>query len=266
MAKAGIVKVENSGLTRGLMVLSAIADSKAPMRFADLQATLELPKATLHRILGSLLQNGMVRLDESNQAYLVSYRLLELANKAWRQSDVRELAYSSMLDLAEVTNESVQLAVLVDTNAVYLSQVESQQSVRYTVGVGDKSPVYCSGVGKALIAAMPEAKRTEIVEAIEFKRYTQQTITSPLLLLNQLREIQQLGYAIDTEEHQHGIRCVASAILDSTGMPVAAISVTAPTFRVTDNDLEDWGKRIKNAAETISQRLQPETTLNLEVS
>lgn len=265
MAKASVVKVENSGLTRGLMVLSAIADSKVPMRFADLQATLELPKATLHRILGSLLQNGMVRLDESNQAYLVSYRLLELANMAWRQSDVREFAYSSMLDLAELTNESVQLAVLVDTNAVYLSQVESQQSVRYTVSVGDKSPVYCSGVGKALLAALPETKRSDLVEAIEFKRYTQQTITSPLLLLNQLREIQKIGYAFDTEEHQHGIRCVAAAILDSTGMPVAAISVTAPTFRVTDNDIEDWGKRVKNAAKTISQRLQPETTLNLEL-
>jgi len=244
----------------------SITDSKTPMRFADLQASLDFPKATLHRILGSLHQNGMVRLDENNQAYLVSYRLLELANMAWKQSDVREIAQQSMIDLAELTNESVQLAVLVETNAVYLSQIESQQSVRYTVSVGDKSPIYCSGVGKALLAALPEDKRTALVESIEFKRYTQQTITSPLALLNQLREINKTGFAVDTEEHQHGIRCVASAILDSSGMPVAAISVTAPNFRVTENDINDWGMRLKQAAETISERLQPETTLKLEVS
>lgn len=266
MVKANVSKVENSGLSRGLTVLYAIAESKTPMRFADLQATLELPKATLHRILATLLQHGVVHLEESSQVYKVSYRLLELANIAWQQSDVRELAQQPMIDLAEVTNESVQLAVLVDTNAVYLSQIESQQSVRYTVSVGDKSPVYCSGVGKAMLSALPEAQRSELVEAIEFKRYTQQTITSPIKLLSELRNIQQRGYATDTEEHQHGVRCAAAPILDSFGMPVAAISVTAPTFRVTDTDIQDWGMRVKQAAEKISLRLQPETTLHLEVN
>lgn len=265
MAKVSGVKVENSGLSRGLMVLSVIADSKSPMRFADLQAELEVPKATLHRILSSLQLDGMVRFDESSQTYRVGYRLLELANTAWRQSDVRELAYPSMQDLAEVTGESVQLAVLVDTNAVYVSQIESEHSVRYTVSVGDKSPVYCSGVGKALLSELPEERQIELVSGIEFKRYTQQTLTSPALLQRQLKEIKKLGYACDIEEHQHGIRCVAAAIVDTTGMPVAAISVTAPTFRVTDNDFEDWGKRVAKAATTIAQRLQPETTLNVEV-
>lgn len=265
MAKVSGVKVENSGLTRGLMVLSAIADSKLPMRFADLQSELEVPKATLHRLLAGLQLDGMVRFDEASQTYRVGYRLLELANMAWKQSDVRELAHPCMLDLAEVTGESVQLAVLVDTNAVYLSQVESEQSVRYTVSVGDKSPAYCSGVGKALLAALPQEQQSDLIEAIEFKRYTQQTLTSPAMLMRQLREIQKRGYALDTEEHQHGIRCVAAAIIDSAGMPVAAISVTAPTFRVTDSDFEDWGKRVVHAANIIAQRLQPETTLSVEV-
>ena len=265
MAKVAGVKVENSGLTRGLLVLSAIADSKTPMRFADLQTSVEVPKATLHRILASLQLDGMVLFDEGSQTYRVGYRLLELANLAWKQSDIRELTYPSMLELAEVTGESVQLAVLVDTNAVYLSQVESEQSVRYTISVGDKSPIYCSGVGKVMLAALPDDKQAALVDSIKFKRFTQQTITEPALLLRQLREIRKLGYGWDEEEHQHGIRCVASAIVDSSGMPVAAISVTAPTFRVTDSDFEDWAKRVAKAAETISQRLQPETTMKVEV-
>ena len=265
MAKVSGVKVENSGLTRGLIVLSAIADSKVPMRFAELQSTLDVPKATLHRILGSLQLEGMVRFDEASQTYQVGYRLLELANMAWRKSDVRELAYPLMLDLVEVTGESVQLAVLVDTNAVYLSQVESEQSVRYTVSVGDKSPAYCSGVGKAILAELPDDQLSELIDSIEFKRYTQQTLTSPVMLSRQLKEIKKQGYALDMEEHQHGIRCVAAAIVDSAGVPVAAISVTAPTFRVTDSDFEDWGKRVSDAANTIAQRLQPETTLSVEV-
>ncbi|RVU85817.1 IclR family transcriptional regulator [Leucothrix sargassi] len=265
MAKAAGVKTENSGLTRGLMVVSAIADSRTPMRFADLQAALDVPKATLHRILGSLQTEGMVRFSESSQTYSVGYRLLELANMAWKQSDVRELAYPSMLDLAEVTGESVQLAVMVDANAVYLSQVESEQSVRYSVGVGDKSPLYCSGVGKALLAAMPADQQREFVGSLEFKRYTQQTITSPVLLMRQLKEIAKSGLAFDVEEHQHGIRCVAAAIVDTAGFPVAAISVTAPTFRVTDSDFEDWGKRVAKAAQAIAQRLQPEINMSVEV-
>lgn len=265
MAKVSGVKVENSGLSRGLAVLSAIADSKTPMRFADLQSALDVPKATLHRILGSLSLEGMVRFDEASQTYQVGYRLLELANMAWRQSDVRELAQPLMLDLVEVTGESVQLAVLVDTHAVYLSQVESEQSVRYTVSVGDKSPVYCSGVGKALLAELPDEQLSQLIDSLEFKRYTQQTITSPAMLLRQLKEIKKQGYALDIEEHQHGIRCVAAAIVDSAGMPVAAISVTAPTFRVTDSDFADWGKRVAEAANTIAERLQPEITLSVEV-
>lgn len=265
MASVTGVKVENSGLTRGLMVLSAIADSKTPMRFADLQTTLDVPKATLHRLLASLLLDEMVRFDEGSQTYRVGYRLLELANLAWKQSDIREFAYPSMLELAELTGESVQLAVLVDTNAVYLSQVESEQSVRYTISVGDKSPVYCSGVGKVLLAALPDDKQKALVNSIQFKRFTQQTITKPALLLRQLREIRKTGYGWDEEEHQHGIRCVASAIVDSTGMPVAAISVTAPVFRVTDSDFQDWAKRVVKAAKLISQRIQPETTIKVEV-
>ena len=265
MAKANGMKVENSGLIRGLNVVSAIAESKAPLRFADLQTSLEVPKATLHRLLTSLQLEGMVRFDESSQTYRVGYRLLELANMAWKQSDVRDLAYPFMLDLAEVSGESVQLAVLVDSNAVYLSQVESEQSIRYTVSVGDKSPVYCSGVGKAMLAMLPASQRELLIKSLEFKRYTQQTITTPALLNRELNEIRKNGFAVDNEEHQHGVCCVASAIIDSLGVPVAAISVTAPTFRVTESNFQDWGKRVAKASAAIAQRLQPETTLSLEV-
>lgn len=265
MAKVSGAKVESSGLTRGLTVMSAIAESRLPMRFADLQSALDLPKATLHRLLASLQLEGMVRFDEGSQTYRLGYRLLEMANIAWKQSDVREIAQPLMNELAELTNESVQLAVLVDLNAVYVSQVESNQSVRYTVSVGDKSPIYCSGVGKAMLASLPELQQAELVSRIEFKRYTQQTITSPIILQRQLREIQKRGYAFDTEEHQHGIRCVAAAIVNNSGMPVAAISVTGPTFRVTDSDFEDWGRRVTKSAATIAQRLQPETIMSVEV-
>ena len=265
MAKVSGMKVENSGLTRGLNIVSAIAESKTPLRFADLQSSLEVPKATLHRLLSSLQLEGMVRFDEGSQTYRVGYRLLELANMAWKQSDVRDLAYPFMLDLAEVSGESVQLAVLVDSNAVYLSQVESEQSIRYTVSVGDKTPAYCSGVGKAMLAMLPTEQRDALVQSLEFKRYTQQTITSPVLLNRQLSEIKKNGFAVDNEEHQHGVCCVASAIVDSLGVPVAAISVTAPTFRVTESNLLDWGKRVAKASASIAQRLQPETTMSLEV-
>jgi len=83
--------------------------------------------------------------------------------------------------------------------------------------------------------------------------------------LRELKEIAKCGVASDIEEHQHGIRCVAAAIVDTAGLPVAAISVTAPTFRVTDSDFDDWGKRVAKAAQLIAQRLQPETKLNVEV-
>jgi len=265
MAKVSGIKVENSGLIRGLNVVSAIAESKTPLRFADLQSSLEVPKATLHRLLSSLQLEGMVRFEESSQTYRVGYRLLELANMAWKQSDVRELAYPMMLDLAEVSGESVQLAVLVDSNAVYLSQVESSQSIRYTVSVGDKSPVYCSGVGKAMLAMLPTEQQDTLINSLVFKRYTQQTITSSLLLRRQLNDVRKNGFAVDNEEHQHGVCCVASAIVDSLGFPIAAISVTAPTFRISESNFQDWGKRVAKASAAIAQRLQPETTMSLEV-
>lgn len=248
-------KASGSSLSKALNMLNHVCTSPVPLRFAELVDLSELPKATAHRQLNTLLEHGLVRFDEHKQAYYPGYGLLALAHRTWANLDIRDVAATPMRDLWSSTQETIHLAVLDGADVIYIDKLESPKSLRLYSAVGKKGPIYCTGVGKAMLAFMPADKQPAVIDAQAFFKHTEHTLTSPNALKANLELIRETGISLDLEEHEMGIKCAAAPIFNSRHEAVAAISVTAPVFRTSDDVYEKMKQQVKLAASTISKRL-----------
>lgn len=244
------------GIGRAVRLLDLVV-AEGPLRFAELEELSELPKATLHRLLNELAEERLVTFDERATTWSAGFRILEMANRIWTRSDIRHLARDQLLALAALSGETVQIAVLADTHTVVIDHVESAESVRHSTAVGNRSPVYCSGSGKVLLAWCDEARQRDILARVSFARNTPNTITDRPALLAELARVSERGWAIDDEEHYPGTRCIAAPVVDAAGGAIAGLSITAPTFRVGIRRLERWREPLLAAAAEISRRLAP---------
>ncbi|MEP7730046.1 IclR family transcriptional regulator [Marinomonas primoryensis] len=248
-------KTSGSSLSKALNMLNHVCTSPVPLRFAELVVLSELPKATAHRQLNTLLEHGLVRFDEHKQAYYPGYELLALAHRTWANLDIRDVAAAPMRDLWSKTQETIHLAVLDGADVIYIDKLESPKSLRLYSAVGKKGPVYCTGVGKAMLAFLPEDKQETVIAAQSFIRHTDHTLITPQALRVDLQQVQKTGVSLDLEEHEMGIKCAAAPIFNTRNEAIAAISVTAPAFRTSDQTYEEMKVHVKHAAYTISKRL-----------
>ena len=249
------VKSGGSSLSKALMVLKEVCCAQDPMRFADLVERSELPKATAHRILNTLVDEGLVRFEDNSQLYHPGYGLLELAHKAWSSMDIRDLAADQMKNLWQETGETIHLAVLDRGDVIYIDKMESQKSLRLFSAVGKKGPAYCTGVGKAMIAYLNEEELADAISKQSFIKHTETTLDSEEKLRTELDKIRQTGVSLDMQEHEEGIQCAASVIFNYRNEPIAALSITAPVFRVDDERFAFFQTRIKEACQEVSKRM-----------
>lgn len=243
-------------LGRAIRLFELVAES-GPFRFSEIQERTRLPKATLHRLLNELCDERLLSFEEKTNLYRAGFRVLEIANHVWSRSDIRNLANDQLLGLGALTNETVQLAVHADTQMVIIDHVESHESVRLSISVGTQVPVYCTSLGKVMLAWCTQVQQDAILSRISFARLTANTITDINELQRELNEVSNRGYAIDSEEQFAGSASIAAPIVDHTGCAVASISITAPTFRVSTEQLQLWREPLIASAAVISSRLAP---------
>ena len=246
----------SGGIGRAIRLLDLII-VEGPVRFAELEELSGLPKASLHRLLADLADERLIAFDERALTYSGGFRILEMANRIWTRSDLRVLARDQLLTLHALSGETVQIAVHAGTHVVVIDHVESTHSVRTSLSVGHQAPVYCSGIGKVMLAWCDGPTQARIIERISFARFTRHTITDHTALRGELAAISERGHAIDDEEHFLGSRCIAAPVVDAAGHAVAGISITAPTFRVERARLLRWRDPLVAAAAEISRRLAP---------
>lgn len=248
-------------LGKAMAVLETVALAERPMRFTDVLAVSGQPRGTLHRQLSHLVQEGLLEL-RPDHAYVPGLRLLKLASASWARNEFRAVAAPFLEALHRQTGETVHLGVLRGREIIYLDKVESRQAVRMNSQIGNASPAYCTGVGKAALAALDAEALDALLSGLEFRRFTPQTITSRAALLDELARIRLSGIAFDREEHEPGIRCVAAPVFDAGRALVAGVSVTGPAYRVGEAQLDDWAPRVRHAAGAImaelSARLGPQ--------
>lgn len=251
-------KTENSGtgtLGKALSVLETVVSSDTPLRFSDILALSDQPRGTLHRQLSHLVEEGLL-VQGRDLCYEPGLRLLKLAYRSWSKNQFRAVAAPHLRKLHEETGETVHLGVLRDTEIVYLDKVESRQTVRMGSQIGNASPVYCTGLGKAALSVLPPDRLAATLDRLTFHRFTASTHLSVASLKGDLDEARMRGYALDREEHEADIRCVAAAIHDAAFDLVAGVSVTGPAYRVSLAQLEIWSDPVRQAARAIGEDLE----------
>lgn len=213
-------------------------------------------RPTLYRILSAITANGFLRLDPVAQGYTLGYRFLELAQNVWSGPDLAAIASVELRRLRDMTGETAYLAVPHDGAMVALGKFEGTHTVRSAARLGIRKPMHCTSQGKAVLAFLPPDDVERLLGREELEKFTAKTITDPAHLKPHLAIVRQRGYAIEDEEIISGNRCVGAPILDSTGRPVAAISVAGPVWRLTSERVEQLGPEVALVARNISVQLR----------
>jgi IclR family transcriptional regulator, acetate operon repressor len=242
-------------LTRALDLLEVVAVSDRGIGLTELAKATELAPSTAHRLLKSLQQRRFVHHDAERSLWFIGVQAFSIGAAFLRTRNVVAAARPVMRWLMETSGESVNLAVLDEAEAVYLAQIECQAMMRALARPGGRAPLHCSGVGKALLAALPQAQLAPLVARIPFTRYTEHTIADGAKLRAALVEARAQGYAVDNEEFALGLRCVAAPITDEHGEAIAAISCSGPSARITDARLCELGGLTASAARQVTAEL-----------
>jgi DNA-binding IclR family transcriptional regulator len=236
---------------KALDVLEMVAARGRPVRFSELLSESAYPKATLFRLLRTLTSQGMLSHDEASGSYSMGIRLLRLAHAAWATSSLAPIARPWLDRLAAETGETIHLAQLDQGQVLYVDKRNALKPVEMFSSAGKVGPAYCTGVGKAMLAFLPEPQLQDALARQSFHRFTPQTLASPDALRAELAAIRARGHAFDREEHEPGIICCAVPILTRAGRVIGAISVTSTTARTTLDALGAQAGRLKEIAARI---------------
>ncbi len=220
------------GLERAVSVLEALSESDAPLSLAEICQRMSLHKSTAHRSLMVLERSALIERTPENR-FRLGLKLYELGNRAVEQIDLRARVYPFFRRLAMQVGETVHLSVLQKTSVVYLDKVEPNRRICMSSKIGTSNPVYCTSMGKAMLAFQPEETIENIIAKIRFVRYTPKTLCSREKLLKYLEVVRRRGYAIDDEEIELGVRCVGAPIFNENHWAIAAVSVSGPSSRIT---------------------------------
>jgi len=212
-------------------------------------------KSTVHRLLATLEKKRFVQRDPATGTYSLGIRLLQMAYLTLEHNDLRRLATPFLRHLCEQHRENVDLAVLDDTDVVYLNMIESPQRVKLAAAVGQRLSAFATASGKAILAFMPDEAVRRILER-GMTQYTLNTLRSPEAFFENMRQIRQQGFALSEQEFEEGINAVAAPILDSSGQPIASVAIAGPAYRLTRERMIDIGPLVLATARDIAREVE----------
>lgn len=222
---------------RALTILEILSMYPKGLGVGEVSERTELHKSTAHRLLATLVDKGYVKQNQQNN-YQLTLKLFELGSKCVEELNVLEVARPYLTEIMEQVNEVVHLVVLEGEGIVYVDKVEPNTTIRMHSRIGIRRPLYCTGVGKAILSTMNDEEVEAVWEKSDVKRLTEYTITDLGEMKKELDRIRLKGYSIDEQENELGVRCIAIPLLDYTKRAWGAISISGPVERMTDNVIE----------------------------
>ncbi len=236
-------------LARGLQILNALADAQDGLSITELAENFAVDKGNMSRVLQTLANYGFAEKNPQTRRYFLGPQIVRLSRSLLARISLRDSAKPYLNQLVEATGECAHLAILAQGQAVYIDQAESPQSLRVTTGVGTIAPLYCTALGKVLLA-FGAAEMPDTLEA-----FTPRTITDVGMLQRHLEIVRNRGYALDDEEFEVGVRCVAAPISDYREQCIAAIGISGPTSRLSLDVLPDAAQIVTEIGKALSARL-----------
>jgi IclR family acetate operon transcriptional repressor len=237
-------------LERAFDLLERMADQGGEVGLSELAAGSGLPLPTIHRLMRTLVACGYVR-QQANRRYALGPRLIRLGESASRLLGAWARPY--LAELVEATGETANMALLDGDEAVYVAQVPSRHSMRMFTEVGRRVLPHSTGVGKALLAALPPGEVRALLARTGMPAATDRTITEPDVLLAELARVRERGYAVDDSEQEIGVRCLAVPVPDAP--TAAAISISGPAGRVTDTATDTIVPVLREVAHRLAAAL-----------
>ncbi len=239
---------------RAAALLKAFDHDSSELGVAELSRRVHLHKSTVSRLLATLQSEGLVERVRGSEKYRLGYELVRLAAQMPQPLDLRQVARPFLSELAEVSHETVHLAVLDDAEVVNIEQISGSHLIRDTNWVGRRTPLHCVANGKVLLAFLSRAESDRLL-ARPLPRFTPKTITHKSALRAELVHIRKRGYAVARSEIEEGLNTVAAPVCDRAGQVIAAVSVSAPAYRMNSKRMSELGLLTMNTARKISARL-----------
>jgi DNA-binding IclR family transcriptional regulator len=243
-------------LDRALTVLELLAKSNKGLGLGELSRSLGVPRSSTHCLLVTLERRGYLERNVQTHRYLFGVKLLSLANMALSGIKLREVAAPSLQSLMRATRLTVHLGILEDGEAVLIEKVEPPGLLRLATWIGKRMDVHCTGLGKALIAYIPEEELDSLIRKHGLPRHNENTVTSLRKFKMQLAEIRSKGYAVDAEEDEIGLCCVGAPVFDHVGQVVASVSAAGTISQVTQDTLHSLAEKVKKTASAISREMR----------
>ncbi len=240
---------EIQSLAKGLKILNLLEHSRQGMGTTEVANQLDIDKSSASRLLHTLANYGFVEQDEATARYLLGPQLVTLGQRLLNRITLRDHARPYLYELVDKTGECAHLAIQAQRQALYIDQVESTAALRVESEIGTLAPLHCTALGKTLLAF------GEVRIPDELQPYTRRTVADRSSLAAQLEQTRKRGYAIDDEEYNYGVRCVAAAVYDHQGKLVGAVGISGPAGRVTLERIDEFGAVVKGVAGALSARL-----------
>jgi IclR family transcriptional regulator, KDG regulon repressor len=244
-----------NSILRACNILKCFTGDKTHFKVSDLARELHLDRSTTYRILLSLERAGFVEKDEEAGTYSLGLAAFEIGNAYLMQKDLIQVSKPIMEDLASKAQETVHLAVLSDIEIVYVNKVDSPRTLGVMSKIGQRGPLHCTALGKALLAFQAEGEQARIIQKIRMTPFTSRTITSKQKLMEELRIIRKQGYALDRREIEEDVECIGSPIQNHLGNVVAAISISGPQRKVGTPRERQFIHAVVKAAALISSKM-----------
>lgn len=243
-----------SSLDHALVILETMSRGPLPVGLSEISRQTGFPKTTVHRILLTLVRRGFLRKESQTGRYQLTLKFFEVGSTAVSQLGIKDVAKPYLESLRNLSGETAHLAVMDDDGVFYIDKIESSQSIRMYSYIGRRAPVHCTAVGKALLAYQPKEKIEKFLSR-GVKAYTQNTILDKKKLMEELSKIRKQEYALDKEELEIGLFCIASPVRNHSGEVIAAVSISGPGVRLSKSRLGELIPLVVQTGSEISAAL-----------
>ena len=242
-------------LEKAFSILEMLAESGTGLTLQELVRRSKLPKSSVHCILVTLQRQNYLHRNESTGRYMFGVKLFSLANMAISGLRLREQALPHLYALMQQTRLTTHMAILEENEAVLIAKVDGPGMFRAATWIGKRMELHCTGLGKALIAHVPEPRLEELLHKHSLPRHNENTLASVRRLREDLAKAAKRGYAVDDEEDEIGARCIGAPVLGEDGSVLAAISIAGTTSQITGENEHELARPLKHAAAAISATL-----------
>jgi IclR family transcriptional regulator, KDG regulon repressor len=249
-------------VSRALDIITLVSLKKGGLGVTEIANQIDINKSSVYRILSTLVQYGYIEQDSETGRYKLGYKFLEVSSKLLESIDLRAEARPYLQELENLTNEVIHLVVYDQGEVVYIEKLEGNETLRMHSKVGKRAPMHCTSVGKAILAYLPSNVVLDILDRKGMPMHTDKTITNKDSFLQELIEVRKRGYALDLEENEYGITCIAVPIFDHLGKVIAAVSISGPTMRMTKERMEQLQSQMIQIGKKISKRLGFESRIS----